>query len=109
MAGQTHSNLKNQSLGFAYHEYTRTELDINKGTHVVAIPAGKTPFKLGLNIAVSGKGSDGNSCSTTITQQFTRSDDFYPSAELLYPVTLYRTRTNTNHFQYRHLQPKVYS
>ena len=29
MAGQTHSNLKNQSLGFAYHEYTRIELDIN--------------------------------------------------------------------------------
>ena len=85
MAGQTHSNLKNQSLGFAYHEYTRTELDINKGTHVVAIPAGKTPFKLDLNIAVSGKGSDGNSCSTTITQQFTRSDDFYPSAELSIP------------------------
>ena len=85
MAGQTHSNLKNQSLGFAYHEYTRTELDINKGTHVVAIPAGKTPFKLDLNIAVSGKGSDGNSFSTTIKEQYTRSDDFYPSAELSIP------------------------
>jgi hypothetical protein len=46
MVGQTHSNLKNQSLGFSFHEYTRTELDINKGTHVVAIPAGKTPFKM---------------------------------------------------------------
>ena len=80
MAGQTHSNLKNQSLGFAFHEYTRIELDINKGIHIVAIPAGKTPFKLDLNIAVSGKGSDGNSCSTTITEQFTRSDDFYPSS-----------------------------
>ena len=85
MAGQTHSNLKNQSLGFAFHEYTRIELDINKGIHVVAIPAGKTPFKLDLNIAVSGKGSDGNSCSTTITEQFTRSDDFYPSAALSIP------------------------
>ena len=85
MVGQTHSNLKNQSLGFAYHEYTRIELDINKGIQVVSIPAGKTPFKLDLNIAVSGKGSDGNSCSTTITEQFTRSDDFYPSAALSIP------------------------
>ena len=85
MVGQTHSNLKNQTLGFAFHDYTRTELDINKSIHMVAIPAGKTPFKLDLNIAVSGKGSDGNSCSTTITEQFTRSDDFYPSAELSIP------------------------
>ena len=85
MAGQTHSNLKNQTLGFAFHDYTRTELDINKSIHMVAIPAGKTPFKLDLNIAVSGKGSDGNSCSTTITEQFTRSDDFYPSALLSIP------------------------
>ena len=85
MVGQTHSNLRNQSLGFSYHEYTRIELDISKGTHVVAIPAGKTPFKFDLNIAVSGKGSDGNSCSTTITEQFTRSDDFYPSAVLSIP------------------------
>ncbi len=85
MVGQTHSNLKNQSLGFSFHDYTRTELDINKGTHVVAIRAGKTPFKLDLNIAVSGKGSDGNSCSTTIKEQFTRSNDFYPSAELSIP------------------------
>ena len=85
MVGQTHSNLKNQSLGFSYHEYSRTGLDINKGTHVVVIPAGKTPFKLDLDIAVSGKGSDGNSCSTTIKEQFARSDDFYPSAELSIP------------------------
>ena len=85
MAGQTDSNLKNQSLGFSYHEYTRTELDTNKAIHMVDIPAGKTPFKLDLNIAVSGKGSDGNSCSTTITEQFTRSDDFYPSAALSIP------------------------
>ena len=76
LVGQTHSNLKNQSLGFSYHEYIRTKLDINKETYVVDIPAGKTPFKLDLNIAVSGKGSDSNSCSTTITEQFTRSDDF---------------------------------
>ena len=34
LAGQTHSNLKNQSLGFALHEYTRIELDINKGIPV---------------------------------------------------------------------------
>ena len=85
LVGQTHSNLKNQSLGFSYHEYIRTKLDINKETYVVDIPAGKTPFKLDLNISVSGKGSDGNSCSTTITEQFTRSDDFYPSAELSIP------------------------
>jgi len=85
MAGQTDSNLKNQSLGFSYHEYTRTELDTNKAIHMVDIPAGKTPFKLDLNIAVSGKGSDGNSCSTTIKEQFTRSDDFYPSTELSIP------------------------
>ena len=85
MVGQTHSNLKNQSLGFAYHEYTRIELDINKGIQMVSIPAGKTPFKLDLNIAVSGKGSDGNSFSTTIKEQFTRSDDFYPSAALSIP------------------------
>ena len=85
MVGQTHSNLKNQSLGFAYHEYIREELDTNNGIHAVTIPAGKTPFKLDLNIVLSGKGSDGNSCSTTITEQFTRSDDFYPSTELSIP------------------------
>ena len=85
MVGQTHSNLKNQSLGFAYHEYTREELDTNNGIHAVTIPAGKTPFKLDLNIVLSGKGSDGNSCSTTITEQFTRSDDLYPSAKLSIP------------------------
>jgi len=86
MVGQTHSNLKNQSLGFALHEYTRIELDINKGTQVVSIPAGKTPFKLDLNIAVSGKGSDGNPFSTImLKEQYTRSDDSYPSAELSVP------------------------
>ena len=85
MVGQTHSNLKNQSLGFAYHEYIREELDTNNGIHAVTIPAGKTPFKLDLNIVLSGKVSDGNSCSTTITEQFTRSDDFYPSTELSIP------------------------
>ena len=36
MVGQTHSNLRNQSLGFSYHEYTRIELDISKGTHAVS-------------------------------------------------------------------------
>ena len=85
IAGKTGNDVKNQSLGFSYHEYSRIALDTNKDVHVVTIPAGKTPFKLDLDIAVSGKGSDGKSCSTTIKEQFTRSDDFYPSSELSIP------------------------
>ena len=85
ITGKTGNDVKNQSLGFSYHEYSSTGLDTDKKTHIVTIPAGKTPFKLDLKIAVSGKGSDGNACSTTIKEQFTRSDDYYPSSTLSIP------------------------
>ena len=85
LTGKTGNDVKNQSLGFSYHEYSSTELNTDKNTHIVTIPAAKTPFKLDLNIAVSGEGSDGNACSTTIKEQFTRSDDYYPSSTLSIP------------------------
>ena len=85
LTGKQGNDVKNQSLGFSYHEYSSTELNTDKNTHIVTIPAAKTPFKLDLNIAVSGEGSDGNACSTTIKEQFTRSDDYYPSSTLSIP------------------------
>ena len=79
------SSVINHSLGFAYHQYSRSTLDLSKSEHIVDIPKGIVPFKTNLNIVVSGTGSDGNPCSTTIYEEFTRSDDYYPSADLTVP------------------------
>ena len=84
-ASELESSVINNSLGFAYHQYSRTKLDLSKSEHIVDIPQGKVPFKIDLNIVVSGEGADGNACSTTIYEEFSRSDDYYPSADLTVP------------------------
>ena len=75
-ASEQESSVINNSLGFAYHQYSRTKLDLSKSEHIVDIPQGKVPFKIDLNIVVSGEGADGNACSTTIYEEFSRSDDY---------------------------------
>ena len=75
----------NESLGFAYLEYSAIPLAETKNTHTVSIPKAKTAFKMDLDVAVQAIDSDGKACKTTLTQAFTRSDDYYPSAELTVP------------------------
>ena len=75
----------NESLGFAYLEYSSTPLVLTESKHAVAVPKAKTAFKMDLEVAVQAIDSNGKVCSTTLTQAFTRTDDYYPSAELAIP------------------------
>jgi len=79
------SSVINNSLGFDYHHYSRVALDLSRTEHIVDIPQGNVPYKADLDIIVTGTGSDGEACTTTIYEEFTRTDDYYPSATLSVP------------------------
>ncbi|SVB63999.1 uncharacterized protein METZ01_LOCUS216853, partial [marine metagenome] len=75
----------NESLGFAYLEYSSIPLALAETKHTVTVPKARTAFKLDLDIAVMGNSSDGNVCKVTLKRAFTRTDDYYPSTELTVP------------------------
>jgi len=88
----------NSTLGFAYHNYSRHPLDTSLNNYHVSIPRSNSPFKIDLNIIVSGVSADGNNCSDTIVYNHTRPDTFYTNTELNIPSNAIPDISRYNNF-----------
>ena len=75
----------NETEGFAYHEYSQETLDISKNEQQVAIPKAKTAYRMDLKVVLVGSTVDGRDCQKELHEAFTRSDEYYPSPQLLLP------------------------
>jgi len=75
----------NETGGFALHEYSQETLDVSKIEHQVAIPKAKTAYRMDLKITLVSATKDGRNCEEEIHPAFIRSDDYYPSQQLLLP------------------------
>jgi hypothetical protein len=75
----------NETGGFALHEYSKETLDVSKIGHQVAIPKAKTAYRMDLKIMLVSSTADGRNCQEELHPAFTRSDDYYPSPQLLLP------------------------
>ena len=75
----------NETGGFALHEYSKETLDVSQIDHPVAIPKAKTAYRMDLKIMLVSSTADGRNCQEELHPAFTRSDDYYPSPQLLLP------------------------
>ena len=77
--------IMNQTLGFSYHEYSETELDISASEQSASIPEAKTPFRMDLRIEVETRLTGAKTCTAILTDVFTRSAEYYPDSILTIP------------------------
>jgi hypothetical protein len=77
--------IMNQTLGFSYHEYSETKLDISASEQSAPIPEAKTPFRMDLRIEVETRWPGGKTCTAILTDVFTRSAEYYPDSILTIP------------------------
>ena len=77
--------IMNQTLGFSYHEYSQTKLDISASEQSAPIPEAKTPFRMDLRIEVETRLTGGTTCTAILTDVFTRSAEHYPDSILTIP------------------------
>ena len=75
----------NETEGFALHEYSKQILDVSTNEQQVAIPKANTAYRMDLKVVLVGSTVDGRDCQKELHEAFTRSDDYYPSPELLLP------------------------
>ena len=74
-----------QTGGFALHEYSKQILDVSTNEQQLAIPKAKTAYRMDLKIVLVGSTVDGRDCQQELHEAFTRSDDYYPTPQLLLP------------------------
>jgi hypothetical protein len=75
----------NETVGFALHEYSKEILDVSKIECQVAISKAKIAYQMNLKIMLVSSTANGRNCQEELHSAFTRSDDYYPSLELLLP------------------------